>query len=85
MPTFEGKSEKLELFEDLFQTCMKVHNQLTEENKINYFHSLMRVDALRTFKNITKLSREKLGEILTLFRRKHVKPRSRQQITNFND
>ena len=35
MPTFDGKSEKFALFEDLFQTSLKVHNQLTEEDKIN--------------------------------------------------
>ena len=29
IPTFEGKSEKFELFEDLFQTSLKIHNQLT--------------------------------------------------------
>ena len=46
MPTFDGKSEKFQLFEDLFQTSLKIHNQLTEEDKINYFHSLMRGDAL---------------------------------------
>ena len=45
MPTFDGKSEKLELFEDIFQTSMKIHNQLTEEDKIYYFHSLMHGDA----------------------------------------
>ena len=39
MPTFDGKSEKFELFEDLFQTSLKIHNQLTEEDKINYFIS----------------------------------------------
>ena len=53
MPTFDGKSEKFEQFEDLFQTNLKIHNQLTEEDNINYFHSLMRADALQTFKNIT--------------------------------
>ena len=26
MPTFDGKSEKIELFEDLFQTSLKIHN-----------------------------------------------------------
>ena len=76
MPTFDGKSEKLELFEHLFQTSLKIHNQLTEENKIYYFHSLMRGDALQTFKNITSPNRENLGEILTVFRRKYVKPQS---------
>ena len=76
MPTFDGKSEKFELFEDSFQTSLKIHNQLTEEDKINYFHSLMRGDALQTFKNITSPNRENLGEILTVFRRKYVKPQS---------
>ena len=76
MPTFDGKSEKFELFEDLFQTSLKIHNQLTEEDKINYFHSLMSGDALQTFKNISSPNREKLTEILTVFRRKYVKPQS---------
>ena len=77
MPTFDGKSEKFELFEDLFQTSLKIHNQLTEEDKINYFHSLMRGDALQTFKNISSPNRENLTEILTMCRRKYVKPQSR--------
>ena len=76
MPTFDGKSEKFELFEDLFQTSLKFHNQLTEEDNINYFHSLMRGDALQTFKNITSPNRENLLEFLTVFRRKYVKPQS---------
>ena len=67
MPTFDGKSEKFELFEDLFQTSLKIHNQLTEEDRINYFHSLMRGDALQTFKNINGPTRENLGEILAVF------------------
>ena len=76
MPTFDGKSEKFELFEDLFQTSLKIHNQLTEEDKLHFFHSLMRDDALQTFKNISSPNRENLTEILTVFRRKYVKPQS---------
>ena len=76
MPTFDGKSEKFELFEDLFQTSLKIHKQLTEEDKINCLHSLMRGDAIHTFKNITSPNRENLAEILTVFRRKNVKPQS---------
>ena len=76
MPTFDGKSEKFELFEDLFQTSLKIHNQLTEEDKIYYLHSLMRGDALQTFKNIDSPNRENLTEILTVFCRKYVKPQS---------
>ena len=53
MPTFDGKSKKFELFEYLFQTSLKIHNQLPEEDKIYYFHSLKRGDALQTFKNIS--------------------------------
>ena len=34
MPTFDGKSKKFELFEDLFRTSSKIHNQLTERDKI---------------------------------------------------
>ena len=75
-PTFDGKSEKFELFDDLFQTSLKIHNQLTEEDRINYFHSLMRGDALQTFKNINRPTRENLGEILAVLRRKYVKPHS---------
>ena len=87
MPAFEWKSEKFELFEDLFQISLKIHNQIMEENKINYFHSIMRVDALQTLKNITSLNRENLGEIRTVFhRKKNVKTLS-MATTNisFND
>ena len=49
MTTFDGKSEKFELFEYFFQTSLKIHNQLTEDDKINYFHSRMKGDALQIF------------------------------------
>ena len=35
MLTFDGNSERIELIEDLFQTNLKNHNRLTEEDKIN--------------------------------------------------
>ena len=73
-PTFDGKSEKFELFEDLFQTSLKIHHHLTAEDRINYFYSLMRGDALQTFKDINGPTPENLGEILAVFRRKYVKP-----------
>ena len=76
MPTFDGKSEKFEMFEDLFQTNLKIHNQLIEEDKLNCFHSLMRGAALQAFKNISSPSRENFSEILTVFHRKRLKPQS---------
>ena len=78
MPTFDGKSEEFDLFEDLFQTRLKIHNQLTEDDRIKYFHSLMRRDALQTFKNNNGPTRN-FGKILTVSRRKYVKPNRWQQ------
>ena len=76
LPTLDGKSEKFELHEDFFQTSLKIHNQLTEEDRINYFHSFMRGDALQTFKNVKGPTRENLAEILAIIRWKYVKPQS---------
>ena len=87
MPTFVRKSAKIEPFEDLFRTRLKIHNQLTQDDRINYFHSLMRGDALQTFENINGPTREILGEIPAVFRRKYVKPQSmataKYQFQNF--
>ena len=74
MATFDGKTEKFELFKDFFQTSLKIDKQLTEKDRINYFHSLMRRDALQTCKNINGPTRENWGENLATFRKKHVKP-----------
>ena len=76
MPKFDGKSEKHELFEDLFQTSLKIHNQLTRRDKNKYFPLLMHGDVLQTFKNINSRNRQNLTEILTVFRRKYVKTQS---------
>ena len=76
MPTFDGKSENFRLFEAIFQTSHKLHNKLSEDDRINYFRSLMRGDALQLFKNINGPTRENLGEILAIFQRKYVKPQS---------
>ena len=76
MPTFDGKCEKFELFESLFQMSLKIHNQLTEDDGINYFHSLMRGDALQTFKNTNGPTRENLGEIIAVSQKNYVKSQS---------
>ena len=74
MPTFGGKPRNFELFEDLFQTCPKVYNPLTEEDRIHFFKSLMRGDALQTFKNNSSPSRDNFVEISTVLHKKYVKP-----------
>ena len=74
--TFDGKSEKFELFEDLFHTMIKMQPTMTEQIKINHFHSLLRKGALQTFRNINSINRQTLEDVLIIFRRKYVKPES---------
>ena len=74
--TFDGKSEKFELFEDLYHTMIKVQPEMTETMKINHFHSLLRKNALQTFRNINSANRQTLEDVLAVFRRKYVKPES---------
>ena len=74
--TFDGKSEKIELFEDLFHTMVKMQPEMIETMKINHFYSLLRKSALQTFRNIKPANRQTLEEVLAVFRRKYVKPES---------
>ena len=74
--TFDGKSEKFELFEDLFHTMIKMQPEMTEQMKINHFHSLLRKNALQTFRNISSTNRQTVEDVLVIFRRKYVKPES---------
>ena len=71
--TFDGKREKFELFEDLFHTMIKMQPAMTEQMKINHFHSLLRKGALQTFRNINSINRQTLEDVLIIFRRKYVK------------
>ena len=74
--TFDGKSEKFELFEDLFHTMIKMQPDMTEQMKINHFHSLLRKNALQTFRNISSSNRQTPKDVLVIFRQKYVKPES---------
>ena len=69
LPTFNGKSEKFELFDDLFRNNIKMYPHLTEIHKINYFHSLLRGDALQAFCNVEDSKKDSLDEIMTIFKR----------------
>ena len=82
--TFDGKSEKFELFEDLFHTMIKMQPDMTETMKINHFHSLLRKNALQTFRNINTANRQTLEDILAVFRRKYVKPESQDFLEELN-
>ena len=69
--TFDRRSEKMRLFEDLYRTSLKIHIQLTEDDRISHFHSPMRGDELQTFENINSPTRDNLGQILAVFRKNY--------------
>ena len=73
---FDGKPEKFELFGDFFHTMIKMQHEMTGAMKINYFHSLLRKNALQLFRNINTANTQTLEDILVVFHRKYVKPES---------
>ena len=73
---FDGKSEKFELFEHLFQTGLKIHNRLTEDDRKNHFQSLNMRNVPQIFRNINGRTWENLVQFLAVFRRKYQKPLS---------
>ena len=73
---FDGNSKKFEVFDNLFQRNMMTHKQPTEADIFKNFNYLMRGDALQIFKNISNPTRKTLVEILSLFRKKHIKLQS---------
>ena len=72
MPTFDGRNDKFEHFEDLFTTSLQVYPNISEEEQIHYFHSILRGDALQTYKNRTDTNRASLEDIISTFRRRYV-------------
>ena len=75
MPTFDGKSEKFEHFEDLFQTSLTVDTVISEQEKIHYFQSLLR-SLSQTIRNMTEATKTNLNDIKSGFRRCCVKTQS---------
>ena len=73
---FDGKNKKFELFEDLFHTRLKMQPEMTKAIKINNFHAHLRKEALQTFRNISASNKKTLDDVLIVFRRKYVKPKS---------
>ena len=50
--------------------------EVTEQKKINHFHSLMKKNAFQTFRNINSSDRQIVEDVLVIFRRKYVTPES---------
>ena len=55
---------------------IKMQPEMSEQMKINHFHSLLKKGALQTFKNISTTNIQTLEDALVIFRRKYVKPES---------
>ena len=68
--TFDGNSDKFELFKDLFRNNIKMYPHLTEIQKNDYFHSLLRGDALQAFGNIEDAKNDWLDQKMTIFKRR---------------
>ena len=73
---FDGKNEKIELFEDLFHKMLKMQPEMTEAMKVIHFHAHLRKEALQTFRNISAPNKKTHDDVLIVFRRKYVKPES---------
>ena len=73
---FDAKNEKLDFFENLFHTMLKIQPEMTEAVKINHFHAHLRKEALQTFRNISASNKKTLDDVLIVFGRKYVKPES---------
>ena len=67
---FDFKSKKFELFQDLFRNTIKMYPNLTEIQKINYFHSLLRGNALQAYCNLDDAKKENLEEVIRAFKRR---------------
>ena len=70
LPVFDGKSENFEFFEELFRNNIKMYPHLTEIQKIKYFHSLLRGNALEAYCNLDDTKKDNLEEVITAFKRR---------------
>ena len=69
LPTFDGKTEKFDIFEYLFRNNIKMYSHLTELQN-EHFYSLLRGDALQALCNIEEAKKDSLEEIMTIFKRR---------------
>ena len=73
---FDGKNEKNELFEDLFQTLLKMQPEMMEAMKMKHFQAHLQKEALQKFRNSIVSNKKTLEDLLTVFERKYAEPES---------
>ena len=74
---FDGKNEKVKLFEDLFHTMLKMKPDFTEAMSTTQIHAHLQKEALQTIRNINAPNRKIPDDVLNNFRGKNVKPESK--------
>ena len=74
VPLFKGNRDKYNEFEHLLLNHLRPHaHKLTEEQKLNYFQSLLRDDAIEFWQTLTITTETTLRDILTAFKKEYAK------------
>ena len=74
MPLFHGNREKLNEFEHLLSNHLHLHlNNITEEQKLNYFQSLLRDEAIEFWQILGITTETTLKCVLDAFREEYAK------------
>ena len=70
VPNFKGQKEKYNEFEHLLLNHLRpIANKLTEEEKIHFFQSLLREDAIEFWQTVQVTSTTTLSDVLAIFRK----------------
>ena len=74
VPLFRGRREKYKEFEHLLKNNIRPHMQkLTEQQKLNYFQSVLRDDAIEFWQTLKINAETTLTAILQAFNKKYAK------------
>ena len=74
VPLFKGNRDKYNEFEHLLLNHLRPHaHKLTEEQKLNYFRSLLRDDVVEFWQTLTITTETTLRDILTAFKKEYAK------------
>ena len=74
VPLFRGNREKYNEFEHLLLNHLRPHqHKLSEEQKLTYFQSLLRDDAIEFWQSLKKTSQTTLAQVLRYFKKEYAK------------
>ena len=74
VPLFRGNWEKYNEFEHLLLYHLRPHqHKLSEEQKLTYFHSLLREDAIEFWQSLKMTNQTTLAQVLRYFKKEYAK------------